>query len=172
VLDPGFSVECEAHNFHVNEDHFYAETVDGELVVTTLCREAIPLLRYRTRIACELFKDKCPCGRTGALLCPGIRLDQQLRINETVLYRRQIDEVLEHSRAAGAPYEIEVQDSRIVVSLDVRSGLFSDMMWEMIDRRREIESEFYNRLGIEADVHFVVPAGGVPPLRGGKGDVS
>ena len=66
ILNPGLCVECSAGHFHVHEDHFLAEVQDGELVLTTLCREALPLLRYRTRVRCELTRDKCSCGRTGA----------------------------------------------------------------------------------------------------------
>ena len=57
ILDPGLCVECESGQFHVHEDQFLVEVHEGELVVTTLCREALPLLRYRTRVACELSRD-------------------------------------------------------------------------------------------------------------------
>ena len=69
ILDPGLCVECEAGLFHVNEDQFLAEVCDGELVVTTLCREAMPLLRYRTRVAAELVPRQMrlrPHGRPAA----------------------------------------------------------------------------------------------------------
>ena len=96
-------------------------------------------------------------GGTGAILRPGPWLDGRLRINEIVLFERQIHEVLGRSRAAGHPSLIQVEASRIIVSIDVAHGLFSDMMWQMIDWRREIETEFHNRLGIDADVRFVSP---------------
>lgn len=71
ILDPGLCVECEEGQFHVNEDHFLVEVQDGELLLTTLCREAMPLLRFCTRVSCALHRNKCPCGRTGAVIRPG-----------------------------------------------------------------------------------------------------
>ena len=75
ILDPGLTLECEAGRMHVQEDQFMPEICDGELVITTLGREALPLLRYRTRISAALVREKCSCGRTGAILQPGDRLD-------------------------------------------------------------------------------------------------
>ena len=157
VLNPGFCVECEAEQFHVNEDHFLIEAREGELVVTTLCREAIPLLRYCTRVACAITHEKCSCGRTGVILKPGRRLDGRLRVAETSLYEKQIHGVLAQSPAAGHPFTIEVQERRVVVSVEVTGNLFSDMMWKMMSQRREIESEFLTRLGIETEVRFIAP---------------
>jgi phenylacetate-CoA ligase len=102
ILNPGLCVECSAGHFHVHEDHFLPEVQDGELVLTTLCREALPLLRYRTRVRCELTRDKCSCGRTGAIIVPGERLDGRLRVNETPLYQDQIAEVLARTKVAGS----------------------------------------------------------------------
>ena len=62
ILNPGLCVECSAGHFHVHEDHFLPEIQDGELVLTTLCREALPLLRFRTRVLCKLTREKCSCG--------------------------------------------------------------------------------------------------------------
>ncbi len=155
VLDPGLCVECEASHFHANEDQFLVEEVSGELVVTSLCREAIPLLRYRTRVACEVAREKCPCGRTGAILRPGRRLDGRRQVNETVFYEGQIAQVLSHSRAAGRPFWVDVTDQRVVVSVQLTQDLFSDMMWPIMDLQREIEHEFLTRLSLPAEVRFV-----------------
>jgi len=155
LLDPGLCVECEAGHFHVNEDQFVVEIQDGELILTTLLREALPLLRYRTRLACELYREKCPCGRTGAILVPGNYLDERLRVGETTLYEPQIAEVLGRSRAAGHPFTYEASERRLIVSVEVTEGLVSDMMWQMVDWRREIEEQFLIHLGVEAEVQFV-----------------
>ena len=157
ILDPGLCVECEEGCLHVNEDHFLAEIVDGELVVTTLMREAMPLLRYRTRIACRKVERKCPCGRTGAVIEPGQRLDGRLCVAETQLYEEQVAEVIKQTRAAGREFTFEVSDRRILVSVGMTEDLFSDMMWPIEDLAREIESEFHIRLGIEAEVTFFSP---------------
>jgi len=157
LLDPGLCVECEAGHFHVNEDEFIVEVDKGELILTTLCREALPLLRYRTRVACEIHREKCSCGRTGSMLVPGGYLDGRLCVGETTLYEPQIAEVLGRSRAANHPFKFEAVERRLIVSLEVTSGLVSDMMWQMVDWRREIEEQFLIHLGIEAEVQFVNP---------------
>ncbi|HTY88669.1 MAG TPA: hypothetical protein VMB80_14475 [Candidatus Acidoferrum sp.] len=157
ILNPGLCLECEAGHFHVHEDHFLAEVQEGELVLTTLCREALPLLRYRTRVTCELVRDKCACGRTGAMLRPGGRLDGRLRVNETPLYENQIADVLARTKAAGRPFSVSVLERRIVVSVEISDDLFADAVGLIEDLTREIESEFLVRLGIEADVRFISP---------------
>jgi len=157
VSDPALSVECESGRFHVNEDHFLVEAQDGELVVTTLCREAMPMLRYRTRVACEINREKCPCGRTGAVIHPGRRLDGRRLVNETPLYERQVAEVLAQTEAAGHPFQIEVSDRHILVRMDMCEDLFSDTIWVVERLTHAIESEFLARLGVEARVVFTSP---------------
>ncbi len=154
ILDPGFCVECEAGHFHANEDQFLVEIVDGELVVTTLCREAMPLLRYRTRIACEAIPGKCACGRTGMMLAPGGRLDQRLRVNETPLYESQIAAVLAQSRASGHPFRLEVFDRHVAVAIQMSEPLFSDTIWPLERLRYELEADFAARLGVQVKVRF------------------
>jgi phenylacetate-CoA ligase len=155
VLDPGLCVECEAGRFHLHEDQFLAEIQDGELVITTLCREAMPLLRYRTRIACELSREKCACGRTGAMVVPGARLDRRLCVNENPLYESQIAGVLAQTSVAGRPFQVQVSERGIVVTLRMTEDLFSDTIWVLEKLRHEIESEFLARLGIAAEVRLV-----------------
>ncbi len=157
ILDPGLCVECEEGRFHVNEDQFLAEIVDGELVVTTLMREAMPLLRYRTRVACTTRAERCACGRTGMVVVPENRLDKRLRVAETQLYESQIGEVIKQTRAGGREFTFMVSDRRIMVSIEMTEDLFSDMMWPIEDLAREVESEFHKRLGIEAEVTFFSP---------------
>lgn len=157
ILDPGFCVECEEGRLHVNEDGFLAEVVDGELVVTTLCHEAMPLLRYRTRVACTIERVKCDCGRTGAVLTPGERLDGRQRVNEVPLYERQVEQILRQTRAAGQPFRIAISEHRISVAIEVSEDFFVDQMRGLELLRREIQSEFLSRLGIEAEVQYVAP---------------
>ncbi len=154
ILDPGLCVECEHHHFHVNEDHFLVEAPDGELAVTTLCREAMPLLRYRTRTRCEIRRDRCPCGRTGAILQPGARTDGRLRVDETVVYPAQIEEVLAGTRARGQSFRFEPSERRVIVWVRVTDRLFSDTMRNLADLKREIESAFHTGLGLEAEVRY------------------
>lgn len=157
ILDPGFCVQCEHGFFHVNEDHFLVEVKDGELLVTTLAREATPLLRYATRICCELQRSKCRCGRTTAIVTPGKRLDRQVLVNEMPLYEEQIREVLNHTSVAGHHVEIEVTDRRLVLKLAVSGRIFDDLIRTLETVRLEVESEFFSRLGVEATVKLVSP---------------
>jgi phenylacetate-CoA ligase len=155
LLDPGLCVECESGNFHVHEDHFLPEICDGELVLTTLAREAMPLLRYRTRVAATLHRDKCPCGRTGAILKAGARLDQRYRVRETCFYGSQITEILSHTRAAGHRFHIEATEDQLCVAVEISEALFSGTLNASHNPERDIQSEVSARLGLEAKVRLV-----------------
>jgi phenylacetate-CoA ligase len=157
ILDPGLCLECEAGRFHVHEDHFLVEVQDGELIVSTLSREAMPLLRYRTCVACQLVRDTCSCGRTGVMIVPGERLDRRLCVNEVLLYESQIAEVLAQTKAAGHRFTVEVSERQVVVEIEISEELFADTVWHVESLRRKIESEFLARLGVEADVRFIQP---------------
>jgi phenylacetate-CoA ligase len=157
ILDPGLCVECEAGHFHVHEDQFLAEIFEGELVITTLGREAMPLLRYRTRIAGELRRDQCACGRTSAILKPGPRLDGRLCVNEASFYESQIAGVLVQTPVAGQPFHVSVAPRRVTVLIEMSEGLFSDTIWSIETLKRQIEAEFMARLCLEAEVRFIEP---------------
>lgn len=157
ILDPGLCVECEAGHFHVHEDQFLVEICEGELVVTTLGREAMPLLRYRTRVAGSLRRDKCACGRTGAILEPGQRLDGRLCVNESSFYESQIAGVLAQTPVAGRPFHVSVAERQVMVSIEMSEGLFSDTIWSIETLKRQVESEFMARLRLEAEVRFIEP---------------
>lgn len=157
ILDPGLCVECEAGHFHVHEDQFLVEICEGELVVTTLGREAMPLLRYRTRVAGSLRRDKCACGRTGAILEPGQRLDGRLCVNESSFYESQIAGVLAQTPVAGRPFHVSVAERQVMISIEMSEGLFSDTIWSIETLKRQVESEFMARLRLEAEVRFIEP---------------
>ena len=159
IMDPGLCVECEYGHLHTNEDHFLVEIDAGELVVTTLCREAMPLLRYRTRLACSAERLECACGRTGIVLRPGNRLDGQLRINEMPVYEAQIAQVLAKTRAAGQPFRLDISERGVVIDIAVSREFFGDQMRILANLRIEIEAEFQARLGIRAKVHYVSALG-------------
>lgn len=168
VLDPGFCVQCPEGRFHVNEDQFLTEMVEGELVVTTLAREATPLLRYATRVSCELQREKCACGRTTATLVPGSRRDSQVLVQEMPIYDRQIRDVLARTSAAGHPVQIEITGRQVVLSLTVSPRIFDDLVGTLERLQLEIESEFAARLGIKAVVRLVSPQSQLQPDAGGR----
>lgn len=158
ALDPGLCVECEAGTLHLQEDQFLAETCDGELVLTTLLREALPLLRYRTRVSAVIRREKCPCGRTGAQLLPGARLDRRHRFQETELYDGQIAEVLEQTPAAGHTFHVDTSNQRLVVDIEMSERLFADTVSSPGGHTLNIiQTEMHARLGLEVEVHFVQP---------------
>ena len=108
ISGPGVSFECEAQTgMHINEDHFIAEIIDpdtgevlpegqeGELVFSSIDKEAFPLLRYRTRDLCVLTREKCSCGRTHIKMCkPKGRSDDMLIIRGVNVFPSQIETVL------------------------------------------------------------------------------
>ncbi len=157
ILDPGLCVECEAGNFHVNEDQFLPEICEGELVVTTLGREGMPLLRYRTQLSAQLIHEKCSCGRTGVQLIAGQRRDGRLRVGETSFYPAQIKELLDRTPAAGQKFQLKTIGDRLDVAIDISETLLANAIASEKDPKRDIEQEFLTRLGIEANVHFVEP---------------
>lgn len=158
ILNPGLCVECEKGHLHVNEDHFLVEIVDGELVVTTLTREAMPLLRYRSRVSATIERRKCACGRTGVIVTPGPRLDGRLRVNEMPLYEPQIAEVLAKTKAAGQPFTVEISERSLSVAVEISEQFFGDQMRVLADLREEIQAEFLSRLGIHVEVRYSAPA--------------
>jgi phenylacetate-CoA ligase len=155
ILDPGIALECSAGRMHVQEDHFLAEICDGELVLTSLAREAVPLLRFRTRVSASLERVKCVCGRTGVILSPGARLDRRYIVNETEFYESQVADVLRQTRAAGNAFQIEAGERRLIVMIAMSEELFASTLPSPVEAKRQIESEILGRLGVESDVQFV-----------------
>ncbi len=154
LLDPGLAVECQEGRLHVQEDHFLAEVVDGELHVTTLCREAMPLLRYRTRIAAGLERQKCPCGRTGIVLLPGARLDGRITANEMPFYKKQIAEFLATTGVGRQNFAVESQGRRLVLTLEVSQDLFGDETRTLSDLKDKIQAAFAARFGVQVEIRL------------------
>ena len=157
VMEPGLCVECPEGRQHVNEEDFLAEEVGGELVLTTLTREAMPLLRYRTRIAASLRRETCPCGRTGVRLEPGGRLDDRLLVNERWITRAQIDALLAATPVAGHPCRVSVSGDGVHVSVRLSGALFRDTVRALEGLQREVEHTFLLRLGVASTLAFVEP---------------
>lgn len=171
---PGVSFECEAQTgMHINEDHFYAEIIDpdtgevlpegqkGELVFTSLDKEAFPLLRYRTRDICILSRKKCSCGRTLIKMCkPMGRSDDMMIIRGVNVFPSQIETVLLNE---GYPpnYQIVVDREHNSDTLDIYVELspeqFSDIVANTQKRERTLEGAMRTMLGIGPKVHLVPP---------------
>ncbi len=171
---PGVAFECEAQTgMHINEDHFYAEIIDpdtgevlpegskGELVFTSLDKEAFPLLRYRTRDICVLTREKCPCGRTHVKMSkPMGRSDDMLIIRGVNVFPSQIETVL-LNEGYTPNYQIEVDRVNNSDTLDVYVELlpeqFSDIVAENQKKERALEIAMRTMIGIGPKVHLVPP---------------
>lgn len=171
---PGVSFECEEQTgMHINEDHFYAEIIDpdtgevlpegekGELVFTSLDKEAFPLLRYRTRDICILTREKCSCGRTHVKMTkPMGRSDDMMIIRGVNVFPSQIETVLLNEGYA-PNYQILVDRVNNTDTLDVNVELlpeqFSDKVADVHAKEKELESAMRTMLGIGPKVHLVPP---------------
>lgn len=171
---PGVSFECEEQTgMHINEDHFYAEIIDpdtgevlpegekGELVFTSLDKEAFPLLRYRTRDICVLTRKKCSCGRTHVKMSkPMGRSDDMMIIRGVNVFPSQIETVL---LKEGYPpnYQILVDRVNNTDTLDINVELppeqFSDKISDLQAREKALESAMRTMLGIGPKVHLMSP---------------
>ena len=171
---PGVAFECSAQNgMHVNEDHFIPEIIDpdtgevlpdgaqGELVFTSLDKEAFPLLRYRTRDICSLTREKCSCGRTHVRMAkPKGRTDDMLIIRGVNVFPSQIETVLlNHGYAAN--YQIIVDRVNNTDTLDVQvemtPEMFTDNVGEITERQKKLIEGLKSMLGIKAKVTLVAP---------------
>ncbi len=171
---PGVSFECEEQTgMHINEDHFYAEIIDpdtgevlpegskGELVFTSLDKEAFPLLRYRTRDICVLTRKKCSCGRTHVKMSkPMGRSDDMLIIRGVNVFPSQIETVL-LNEGYTPNYQIIVDrvnnSDTIDINVEFAPEQFSDKVSDTQAKERALESAMRTMLGIGPKVHLVPP---------------
>ena len=174
ISGPGVSFECEAQaGMHINEDHFIAEIINpetgevlpdgekGELVFTSITKEAFPLLRYRTRDICVLTREKCSCGRTFVKMCkPMGRSDDMLIIRGVNVFPSQIESVL---LAQGFPpnYQIIVDRVNNTDTFDINVEMppekFTDTVREVTAMEKELVGALKAMLGIVANVHLMAP---------------
>ena len=171
---PGVSFECSAQTgMHINEDHFIAEVIDpetgevlpegakGELVFTSITKEAFPLIRYRTRDICVLSREKCSCGRTHVKMHkPMGRSDDMLIIRGVNVFPSQIETVLLNN-GYPANYQIIVDRVRNTDTLDVQvemtPEMFTDNLGEINRRQKELVDGLRSMLGLAAKVTLVAP---------------
>lgn len=173
VMGPGVSGECqECNGLHINEDHFLLEILDpvtlepvpegevGELVITTLTKEAFPMVRYRTRDLTRFIPEPCPCGRTLRRMQRVMgRTDDMLIIKGVNVFPVQIEKVLFEVEGTEPHYQIIVEREnhadKITVLVEVVESIFFDEMKkqrEVVDRiKRRLASE----LGVGVDVKLV-----------------
>ena len=175
VIGPGVSGDCHLRRgMHISEDHFLVECVNpetlepvpdgevGELVFTSLTKEAMPVLRYRTRDLASLDRSPCPCGRTGARMSrvKG-RSDDMLIIRGVNVFPSQVEEALLRVEGTAPHYVIEISRpgalDEVVVKVEVRPGDFRDEMRQMVDLKDRIDREIHAVTGIRMTVELVAP---------------
>lgn len=171
---PGVAFECsEQTGLHINEDHFYAEIINpetgevlpegekGELVFTSLDKEAFPLLRYRTRDICILKREKCSCGRTFIKMCkPMGRSDDMMIIRGVNVFPSQIETVL-IEQGYSSNYRIELDRVNNTDTFDIyvemNTEKFSDTVKDVCAQEKELASALKAMLGINPKMHLVAP---------------
>ncbi len=175
IMGPGVAYECECQKgSHFNEDHFYPEIIDpqtlevlpdgekGELVITTLTKEGIPLIRYRTRDLTALHHGTCACGRTEVRIDPIMgRSDDMLIIRGINVFPSQIESVILDLNAFEPQYQLIVDRKDNLDTLDVlvevKEGYYSDNLAEMVGLKKELHDKLKSVLSINANVQLVEP---------------
>ena len=171
---PGVAFECsEQSGMHINEDHFYAEIINpdtgevlpegekGELVFTSLDKEAFPLLRYRTKDICVLSRKKCSCGRTLVKMAkPMGRTDDMLIIRGVNVFPSQIETVL-LKEGYEPNYQIVVDrvnnNDTFEVNVEMTADQFTDKVSDVLKMEKELAGAMKIMLGINPAVHLVAP---------------
>ncbi|MDH3328489.1 MAG: phenylacetate--CoA ligase [Desulfobulbaceae bacterium] len=173
VMGPGVAGECmECSGLHINEDHFLLEVIDpesmepvapgeiGELVITTLTKEAFPMIRYRTRDLTRLIPEPCPCGRTFMRMQRIMgRSDDMLIIKGVNVFPVQIEKVLFEIEGTEPHYQIivdrENHSDKVTVLVEVVESIFFDEMRKQRVMIDHIKSRLASELGIAVDVKIV-----------------
>ncbi|MBQ8539791.1 MAG: phenylacetate--CoA ligase [Ruminococcus sp.] len=171
---PGVAFECsEQTGMHINEDHFLAEIIDpdtgvvlpegskGELVFTSLDKEAFPLLRYRTRDICVLSRKKCSCGRTLIKMAkPMGRSDDMMIIRGVNVFPSQIETVL-LNEGYQPNYQIVVDrkgnTDTFDVNVEMNADQFTDTVSGVTVKEKALANAMKTMLGINPTVHLVAP---------------
>ncbi len=176
IMGPGVAIECieEKHGLHIWEDHFIPEIINpetglpvaegekGELVITTITKQGIPLIRYRTRDITSISHASCACGRTHARIARmSGRSDDMLIIRGVNVFPSQIESIL--VRIEGVePHYLLIVDRKdnldtLEVQVEVDERIFSDEIKVLQTLSRQIEKEIKDMLGVTCTVKLVEP---------------
>lgn len=175
IIGPGVAQECpEKRGLHIFEDHFYPEIIDpktrevlgegkkGELVLTTLTREGMPIIRFRTKDITALRYEKCGCGRTMVRMdrITG-RTDDMLKIRGVIVFPSQIERALLKIEGLDPHYQIIVTRPHHLDELEVQVEaspiLFSDEVKHVEEVKKMIEKRIHSELGLRVNVTLVEP---------------
>ncbi len=175
IAGPGVAFEClEKHGMHVNEDHVIPEIIDpvteeqlpygskGELVFTTITKEGMPMLRYRTHDICQLDATPCACGRTFVRMARITgRTDDMLIIRGVNVFPSQVESVLVDIKGVAPHYMLVVDrvgaTDQLEVQVEVTEDTFSDTVSSMERLSREIQEKLKSVIGLSARIKLVAP---------------
>ena len=175
ITGPGVSFECQEQNgSHINEDHFFPEVIDpetleplpygqtGELVFTTLTKEGMPLLRYRTKDLTYLMEGKCKCGRTLVRMAPIMgRCDDMLIVRGINIFPTQVESVILEFKELEPQYMLVVDRKNnldtLEVQVEVRRDFFTDDIGAMLALKKNVSAKLKSVLSIGVDVKLVEP---------------
>ncbi len=173
VMGPGVAGECqECNGLHINEDHFHVEVLNpdtlepvapgeiGELVITTLTKEAFPVIRYRTRDLTRLIPEPCPCGRTTVRMHRLLgRTDDMLIIKGVNVFPTQIESVLFDVEGTQPHYRLivdrENNEDKLTVMVEVVESMFFDAMKKQRTLVDTIKKRLASEVGVGVDVKLV-----------------
>jgi len=175
IIGPGVAQECtEKNGLHIFDDHFYPEIIDpenlkplsydekGELVLTTLTREGMPIIRFRTRDITTLRREKCECGRTLVKMdrITG-RSDDMLKIRGVIVFPSQIERAILNIKGLEPHYQIIVTRphhlDELEVQVEASNILFSDEVKHIEDIKKNIEDHIHDEIGLRVNITFVEP---------------
>lgn len=175
IMGPGVAYECKCKNgSHIAEDHFYPEIISpetlenlpagqkGELVFTTLTKEGMPLLRYRTKDLCSIMEGECPCGRTNVRISRIMgRSDDMLIIRGINVFPSQVESVILDMPEFEPHYQLIVDRvnnlDTLQVLVEVRKEYLSDEISRMLALKKRLADKLKSVLTVGADVKLVEP---------------
>ena len=175
TMGPGVAIECmEQNGLHLAEDHFYAEIIDpetgevlpegewGELVITTIDREATPVVRYRTRDITRIIPGECACGRTHRRIdrLHG-RTDDMLIIRGVNVFPSQIEDVMKTVPELSSWYQVELTTvahlDRVTLKVELEQGFDFDEIAAIERLQKQVESKLKAALSVGIKVKIVEP---------------
>jgi phenylacetate-CoA ligase len=175
IIGPGVSCSCnKGRGLHIQEDHFYPEIIDpetgevlpdgeeGELVLTTLTKQALPIIRYRTGDITKLYREPCACGRTFVRMESVMgRADDMLIINGVNVFPSQIEHVIANTEGVSLNYQIIADKKgyldKLEIMVEVDENIMIDNVGEIERIKKELQNALLNNLYINANVILVEP---------------
>ncbi len=175
IIGPGVSSSCKYSNLlHINEDHFFPEIIDpktgevlpegeiGELVITTLTKQALPIIRYRTGDITSLTYKPCKCGRTLVRMKSIIgRSDDMLIVNGVNIYPSQVEHIIANANGVTLNYQIVADKKgfldKLEILVEINDEVMSDNIKELEKIKKELQHSLLNHLYINANVKLVEP---------------